>query len=480
MIRRAGEPHSFQLRAALVATLAVGALAALVAGGSALAAGVNVTGTWHAVYDCTAGSCAGETYAETLTLSQAQASSSVSGTDNIGGSVAGSLSGSTLTLTETDGSYKAYFSVTISTDGGSWSGTLSDSNGTSGTDTASREQPASNAYAPVVTPSAPAVRSSTSASVSGSVNPNGTATRAEFQYGLDPKYSGGGPVTYTQSTAISIPADSTAQPVSARLSGLVPNALYHVRLVATNGSGTTDGPDQTFQTLADPAPPPPVLGKTENVAPVSGIVYIKLPVSAGYAVDPHATITKGEGFIPLTEARQIPSGSQIDARRGTLDLLAAPVATQAQAQRVTLGGAIVVSTQSRTGLTKGLTTISLLEGAFRGAPSFATCPKVATDGAASDGAATDSLAARAAKASPKVLQTLKASDDHGRFATRGRYSSASVLGTQWTTSDRCGGTFTAVQRGTVDVFVFATRKTIPVYAGYSYYAKAVKGINNPY
>ena len=35
--------------------------------------------------------------------------------------------------------------------------------------------------------------------------------------------------------------------------GLVPNALYHFRLVATNGNGTTFGPDQTFTTGTDGA-----------------------------------------------------------------------------------------------------------------------------------------------------------------------------------------------------------------------------------
>ena len=41
---------------------------------------------------------------------------------------------------------------------------------------------------------------------------------------------------------------SRATPVSASVSRLVPNALYHVRLVATNSAGTTFGPDATFTT----------------------------------------------------------------------------------------------------------------------------------------------------------------------------------------------------------------------------------------
>ena len=70
-----------------------------------------------------------------------------------------------------------------------------------------------------------------------------------------------------------------------------------------------------------------------------------------------------------------------------------------------------------------------------------------------------------------MLQTLRARDNHGDFATRGRYSAATVRGTVWDTSDRCDGTLTRVYRGTVDVFDFATRKTIVVHAGHSYLAR---------
>ena len=38
--------------------------------------------------------------------------------------------------------------------------------------------------------------------------------------------------------------------VGADLAGLAPGATYHFRLVATNGIGTTFGPDQTFTTTA--------------------------------------------------------------------------------------------------------------------------------------------------------------------------------------------------------------------------------------
>ena len=109
-------------------------------------------------------------------------------------------------------------------------------------------------------------------------------------------------------------------PVSASASSLLPNALYHVRLVATNINGTTVGADQTFQTSKDPAPPAPVIAKTLNVSVTSGVVFIKPPPgkSLGFSKD---VFKKGHGFLPLTEPRSIPNGSEVDARRGALKLV---------------------------------------------------------------------------------------------------------------------------------------------------------------
>ncbi len=321
---------------------------------------------------------------------------------------------------------------------------------------------------PVVQSSAPVVRGSSGAAFSGVVDPEGLATTAYFEYGLDPKYAGGGAVVYGATTAVQqIGSDLSDHPVSVSVSGLLPNALYHVRLVALNGDGTTIGPDETFKTAMSAPPPPPVLGVSADVTPVSGVVYIKLPHGkSAYDLGVNAALSKGRGFVPLTEARQLPSGTQIDARGGTLDLVAAPPTRHGKQQMVKLSGALVGFSQSKTGLTKGLTTLSLLENAFPGAPSYAICPKAHAAGSA-----------HAAKASPsnRVVQSLHLQDNHGQFRTRGRYSSATVRGTIWRMGDRCDGTLTAVQRGSVSVFVFATRKTITLHAGQGFLARALTG-----
>jgi hypothetical protein len=321
---------------------------------------------------------------------------------------------------------------------------------------------------PAVTPSAPAVKGTTAAGFNGSVNPEGLPTTAYFQYGLDSRYlTASDGLQYSDSTQPQqVGSDSSDHPVSATVSNLVPNATYHVRLVATNGAGTTYGPDQTFTTLKDVPPPPPVLGQTVNVKPVSGRVFIKPPPGKhlGKATDRATTaLAKGQGFIPLTEARQIPSGSQIDARQGTLQLTTATT-QRGKSENGQFGGAIFNLTQAKAGLSKGLTTLTLQENAFRGAPSYGSCPRAATD-----------TGAHAARLSSRVLQTLHASERGGHYRTRGRYSASTVRGTVWDTVDRCDGTLTIVRRGVVQVNDLIRHVTVTVTAGHSYLAKARKG-----
>jgi hypothetical protein len=84
-----------------------------------------------------------------------------------------------------------------------------------------------------------------SATLTGSTNPEGSGTSFYFQYGPTRAYGG-------QSAIGSAGAGSKAVDVSVPLSGLQPLTIYHYRLVAVNGDGTTLGADRTFQTTKVP------------------------------------------------------------------------------------------------------------------------------------------------------------------------------------------------------------------------------------
>jgi hypothetical protein len=368
----------------------------------------------------------------------------------------GSVSGGT--VTPTSGGFQVAGTHTYAV-GGTFttSISISDAGGAStvvhGTATiASASSPGS------VSTGAPSV-TATGAAFSGSANPNGLPTNAFFQYGLDPKYNGGGPVVYTGSTpARAVGSDFASHIVLASVSGLVPNALYHVRLVATNSAGTTLGPDVTFTTAAAPAPGSPTLGKTFNISLVSGIVLVEV----------HGV------FIPLTELTQIPDNTVINALHGAITLTTAASSQSAAhdaaakrkkhktpTQKGTFGGAIFRISQTTAGAGKGLVTLAIVEGAFKGAPSYSLCTKHK----AADPTAT--------AASISTLQLLHASA-HGKFRTKGRYSAATVLGTIWTVADRCDGTLTHDITDSVVVNDFVHHKTIVLHAGQSYLASAPK------
>jgi hypothetical protein len=99
--------------------------------------------------------------------------------------------------------------------------------------------------APLATTGAATTVTAISATLGGTVNPQGLPTSFHFEYGTTTAY---GSSTASQQAG----TDSANHSVSQAASGLLPSKLYHYRLVATNASGTTAGADATFTTSADP------------------------------------------------------------------------------------------------------------------------------------------------------------------------------------------------------------------------------------
>ena len=107
----------------------------------------------------------------------------------------------------------------------------------------------------------------TSATLNGSFSGNGEPTTHYFEWGTS--------TSYGNSTPESPPSSATGTvPASADLTGLAvyreDSLPYHYRLVATNGVGTTYGPDMTFHTLP-PNPPEISNESSSNVTPSSAI-----------------------------------------------------------------------------------------------------------------------------------------------------------------------------------------------------------------
>lgn len=117
---------------------------------------------------------------------------------------------------------------------------------TTGTPTASVTVTVSNTTPSITTLAASSV-AATSAILNGSVNPNGSATTANFGYSA---FSG----SYG-STCTPVPSSfsgSTVQSFACTLTGLTCNRTYYFRASGTNAAGTSNGGELAFTTAACP------------------------------------------------------------------------------------------------------------------------------------------------------------------------------------------------------------------------------------
>jgi hypothetical protein len=191
----------------------------------------------------------------------------------------------------------------------------------------------------------------------------------------------------------------------------------------------------------------PGLGVRTVLERVRGRVRVRSGAAGAHASQ------KGESFSPLTQPRELPVRSFIDARRGTTRLTSAKTRREDQIQAGLFSGGVFQVLQSRRVRAKGLTDVRLKGGNFK------RCAQLGKAGAGT------------AALSRRAIRRLRG-NARGRFRTSGRNSSATVRGTVWEVIDRCDGTLTKVTRGRVVVRDFRKKRTVIVRAGKSYLARA--------
>lgn len=130
-------------------------------------------------------------------------------------------------------------------------------------------------------PSASEITRST-ARLSGAVAPQESETRYFFQYGTTEEYGDATAVEHTGDLM------SGEVPVSLEAAGLLPETLYHYRLVAANVAGTTYGADHTLVSGAPDLPEAMTGGAVniaQNTATITGTVNTNgLPSSYGFEI----------------------------------------------------------------------------------------------------------------------------------------------------------------------------------------------------
>ncbi len=149
-----------------------------------------------------------------------------------------------------------------------------------------------------ITMAASAITLST-ATLNGTVNPNGFATTYYFQWGTTTSYGNN-----TTSTAAG--SGTTTLPETAAISGLTGGTTYHFRIVAVNTDGTSYGADMTF------VPGQAVVTTTSATA-----IGLTTATSGGnVTTDGGATVT-ARGVCWSTSANPVATGSHTTDGSGT-------------------------------------------------------------------------------------------------------------------------------------------------------------------
>jgi len=128
------------------------------------------------------------------------------------------------------------------------------------------------AFAPTVVTGAATSVTTSSATLNGTVNANGTSTTAWFNFGTTSGvYSGTSTtqgVSGTSDTAVSI-----------GISGLSEGTTYYYRIAAQNTAGTTYGSQNSFTTDTSPPPPPPWTPIPQTPTPTPTATVIATPTT---------------------------------------------------------------------------------------------------------------------------------------------------------------------------------------------------------
>ena len=223
------------------------------------------------------------------TVSLPQASMSISGANSSWSpssiSITPSAQGiSTLTVsTSTNTPAGTYTIVENMPNGQSPSVTLTVTSGSSGT------------QAPTATTGSASAVTTSSATLLGTVNPNGSDTHFYFEYGTSNTLS-----SYGSTGTQDLGAGTSASGISANIASLNAGTQYYFRVVAYNSYGTTMGSIVPFSTTSAQTAPTAHFTMTGQSQTVSDPNTLNLTVTTGGSVAVTLNSTSTQGSAPIT------------------------------------------------------------------------------------------------------------------------------------------------------------------------------------
>jgi hypothetical protein len=176
---------------------------------------------------------------------------------------------------------------------------------------------------PAVTTGAAANVAIQTATLTGSVDPNGAATTYFFQLGTTSVYG-------VQTPTASAGAGNSRVAVTAPLTGLAPATTYHYRLVARNRNGLVKGGDRKFKTK--PQPLGVTLAATPNPVPFGAPVTLAGQLTGTGSANRQVVLQSNP--FPYTQGFQNASNVQVTDAAGNFSfpLLSVPLSTQYRVQ----------------------------------------------------------------------------------------------------------------------------------------------------
>jgi hypothetical protein len=150
------------------------------------------------------------------------------------------------------------------------------------------------------------------ATLHGTVNPNGLSTTSQFSYGLTSALGQLSPVIPANAGAGTVPVTE-----STKLNGLLPDTTYYYVLVAKNNGGTSTTPLETFKTTGNPIPAVttgPATGISRYAATLVGTInpnnqvttyYFQYGLTTSYGLQT-AVQAVSAGLLPLTVTYALP------------------------------------------------------------------------------------------------------------------------------------------------------------------------------
>jgi hypothetical protein len=237
--------------------------------------------------------------------------------------------------------------------------------------------------APAATTAAASSIAPTSATLNGTVNPNGADTHYWFLYGTTSTLSGA-----TQTASVDLGSGTTAASVTASITGLTASTPYYFQVVAQSASGTSYGSINTFTTPASGTTSSPSATTTAATSVAATTATLNATVDPN-GIDTHVVFLWGTSSSlsssTSTTSQDIGSGSTASAISANLTGLTASTTyyfqVMAQNAAGTSSGSIQSFTTSAPTFTIGGTAVTVTTpGATTGNTSTLTLTSIGFSG----------------------------------------------------------------------------------------------------